>query len=131
MEKKTAVYLSLALTLAFLLALLVSLLCFSPGASARAVYRPAPAGELLTGRDDNGSAALELLPGELIDINTASEEELQKLPGIGEALAGAIAEYRAASGGFDSIEDIMNVPGIGEGRFADIAGNITVGEKTA
>lgn len=61
-----------------------------------------------------------------LDLNTATEEELTTLPGIGEELARRIVEYREASGPFESVEEIMEVSGIGEGKFADLEGRITV-----
>lgn len=60
-----------------------------------------------------------------IDINTCSKEELLTLPGIGEVLADRIIEYREKSK-FKTIEDIMNVSGIGKGRFEDIKDLIIV-----
>lgn len=60
-----------------------------------------------------------------IDINTCSKEELLALPGIGEVLADRIIDYREKSK-FKSIEDIMNVSGIGKGRFEDIKDLIIV-----
>jgi len=60
-----------------------------------------------------------------IDINTCSKEELMSLPGIGEVLADRIIEYREKSR-FKSIEEIMNVSGIGKGRFEDIKDLIIV-----
>ena len=51
---------------------------------------------------------------ELININTASAEELDTLPGVGPTIAQKIIEYRELNGPFLSIEDITNVPGIGE-----------------
>ena len=62
--------------------------------------------------------------GELIDINTADTETLEKLDGIGEALAERIRDYRETHGGFGVIEEIMNVPGISEGKFEDIKDDI-------
>ena len=58
--------------------------------------------------------------GGRIDISTASLAELSDLPGIGEKLAERIIEYREKNGDFAAPEDIMNVPGIGEGKFAAI-----------
>lgn len=55
---------------------------------------------------------------DLIDINTALPSELQRLPGIGPALAERIVAYREAWGPFSTIEDIMEVSGIGPATFA-------------
>ena len=70
----------------------------------------------------------KLLEGETIDINTASVLELQRLPGIGEARAQAIADWREEEGPFTAPEDLMLVPGIGEGILAQCRDYITVGE---
>ena len=51
---------------------------------------------------------------EKVNINTASQEELENLPGIGEALAGRIVEYRRENGAFAAPEDLLGVKGIGE-----------------
>jgi len=61
-----------------------------------------------------------------ININTADAEELMKLPGIGEGLAGRIVEYRESAGYFRNIEEIMLVNGIGDGIFSKICENIYV-----
>ncbi|MBQ7136855.1 MAG: helix-hairpin-helix domain-containing protein [Bacilli bacterium] len=61
-----------------------------------------------------------------ISINTASLELLMTLPGIGESKAKSIIEYREEKGIFKSIEDIMNVSGIGESVFEKIKNYITV-----
>lgn len=63
---------------------------------------------------------------DLVDINTASAEELCTLPSVGEVLAGRIIEYREQYGEFREIEDIMRVYGIGEGVFTKIKDHITV-----
>lgn len=61
-----------------------------------------------------------------ISINSASLEELQTLSGIGEAKAQDIIAYREANGPFQAIADIQKVPGIGEALFAKIKENITI-----
>ncbi len=62
----------------------------------------------------------------LVDINTADENALCALPGIGQTLAARIIAYREQIGGFKSIEEIMDVPGIGSGKFEKIKNGITV-----
>ncbi len=61
-----------------------------------------------------------------ININQASLEELQEIPGIGEVRARAILDYREEAGGFGSIEDIQQVSGIKEKTFEKIEAYITV-----
>ena len=61
----------------------------------------------------------------MININSATQEELMTLSGIGESKAKDIITYRTENA-FTSIEDIKNVPGIGESLFAKIKENITV-----
>ncbi|MBQ7682402.1 MAG: helix-hairpin-helix domain-containing protein [Oscillibacter sp.] len=60
-----------------------------------------------------------------VNINTADLAALCALPGIGEALAGRVIEYREAHGPFASPDEIMNVSGIGAGKFAAIEALIT------
>lgn len=65
----------------------------------------------------------------LVDINTADEATLDLLPGIGPAYAQRIVEYRTQNGPFRTIEDIMNVSGIGEKKFEAMKDLITVEGK--
>ena len=64
---------------------------------------------------------------EKININTATAEELDKLPGIGPSIAKAIIDYRTTKGLFKKIEDINEVKGIGDALYAKIKDQITVG----
>ena len=64
--------------------------------------------------------------GQKININTASEEELTGIPGVGESKAKRIVEYREQNGRFESIEDIMKVTGIKENSFRKMRDYITV-----
>lgn len=61
-----------------------------------------------------------------INLNTASAQELEALPGIGPALAQSIVQYRQLHGNYKKIEDILNVPGIGPKTFEKIRGLIGV-----
>ncbi len=62
----------------------------------------------------------------LININSASKEELKTIPGIGDGIAGKILDYRDKNGKFSCIEDIMKVSGIKEKLFSKIKDYITV-----
>ena len=61
-----------------------------------------------------------------VSLNQATKEELMTLSGIGDAKADAILAYRNAHGGFQTIEELKEVEGIGEALFASIAENITL-----
>lgn len=65
-------------------------------------------------------------PGGTININTATVEELDKLPGIGPVLAQGIIDYREANGPFKSTEEITLVSGIGDATYAKIKELISV-----
>ncbi len=71
----------------------------------------------------------EVLPSSgsdsLININTATEEQLESLPGIGEVLAGRIIQHRREKGTFSSPEDLLDVHGIGSKRLEEIREKIT------
>ena len=78
-----------------------------------------------TSDDDNNFNHLESKEN-LININSATKEELLTLTGIGESKADCIITYRQENGGFNSIDEIKNVSGIGEALFDKIKNNITV-----
>lgn len=63
---------------------------------------------------------------DLININTATLEELDSLPGIGPTVAQNIIDYREENGPFQQIEDVLNVSGIGPAAFENIKDLITV-----
>ena len=66
-----------------------------------------------------------------LDLNTATEAELMELPGIGEVLAARITAYRAEHGPFQSVEELLEVSGIGESKLEALRGSVTVdGEDT-
>ncbi|EAX47506.1 competence protein ComEA helix-hairpin-helix repeat protein [Thermosinus carboxydivorans Nor1] len=61
-----------------------------------------------------------------VNVNTASANELDKLPGIGPALAQRIIDYRQSIGGFKDLEEVKKVPGIGEAKFNQIKDKISL-----
>ena len=61
-----------------------------------------------------------------INLNTATQEELMTLPGIGEAKAKSILAWREDHGSFEQIEDIMKIEGIKEGVFSKIKDYVKV-----
>lgn len=64
-----------------------------------------------------------------ININTADITELDKLPNIGPARAADIVAYRETNGGFQSIEELKNIKGIGDKTFEELKDVVTVGEN--
>ena len=122
-EKFGAVhYVLLALTLAFLGSL--AFLAVRGGAAVSedeytvAVERSVPAEEVAPERQP-------------IDINTATAEELEQLMGIGPVLAQAIIDYRAEHGPFESVDELLEVSGIGESKLDNIRNDVTLGEEDA
>ena len=61
-----------------------------------------------------------------VNLNVATNADLEKLPGIGPALAARIIDYRQKQGGFKKVEDLMNVRGIGEKNFLKLKPLVTV-----
>lgn len=88
-----------------------------PGSSAS--LQPAASGSM------DGSRPDSLLEGEVIDLNTAAPEDLERLPGIGPAKAEAIAAYRAEHGPFQSVDQLTEVSGIGEATLETLRPYIT------
>lgn len=77
-------------------------------------------GVLLNEKDDKDTSKGK------ININLATEAELDTLPGVGPSTASKIVSFREKSGNFKKIEDIMNVPGIGESKFENMKDFITI-----
>ena len=65
-------------------------------------------------------------PGQPLNLNTATLEQLDTLDGIGPSLAQAILDFREENGGFGSVDELAQVPGIGEKRMASLREQVTV-----
>ena len=85
---------------------------------------PAPDGPVADPGAGGGGASTA--PSGLINVNTATAEELETLPGIGPVLAASIVDHREQNGPFTSVDQLLDVSGIGESRLADIRDLVTV-----
>ena len=74
------------------------------------------------------AAAAKPAPTGKVNINSASAEQLSALPGIGAKLAARIVEHRQKSGAFKSVQELMNVKGVGEKNFEKLQPYLTTGE---
>ncbi len=86
---------------------------------------PAPAPAARSTGSPGGTASPAT--GGVIDINTATAEVLEQIPGVGPVLAQRIIAYREQNGGFQTVEQLMEVSGIGEATFAQMQSMVTVG----
>lgn len=127
MRDKTLILTIFSLVLLLILPL-VALGCGIADNFADVFCRPVSKERMMTGGDEPGLPRLFLLPGETLNINTASAEELKALPGIDDVLAERIVEQRSM-GAYESKEDIMKVEGIGEGRYERVKDHICTGDE--
>lgn len=82
---------------------------------------PASVGETVTGTETGGTSS-----GSQVNLNTATQAELETLPGIGPSKAIAIIDYRETTGKFQKIEDLKNISGIGDKTFEKLQDSIIV-----
>ena len=112
MKKQTALFLALLASAGFFLFLLLQTVFFAPpGITVHPARR--------TVAED-----------QRIELNLADEKQLQELPGIGPALSTAIVLWREEHGGFRSVEELQNVPGIGEKTLAGLRDYVYVGGES-
>jgi competence protein ComEA len=62
----------------------------------------------------------------LVNLNTATQPELETLPGVGPVTATSILEWRAEHGAFSSVDELLEVSGIGDATLAEIAPHVTL-----
>jgi competence protein ComEA len=65
-------------------------------------------------------------PPTIVDLNTATSDQLDTLPGVGPATAAAIIAYRSEHGPFTSVDQLLDVRGIGDAKFAELKDLVTV-----
>lgn len=82
---------------------------------------------LTLGAEPSTAQGAEGRPIDVVDLNRAGTEELERLPGIGEAKARAIVEAREARGGFRSVDELLEVRGIGEAALERLRPHVKVG----
>src|SRR5215510_12075372 len=75
-------------------------------------------------------AATKAAPAGKINLNSATVEQLTTVPGVGKTLATRIVEHRQKEGAFRSVQELMNVKGVGEKNLAKIQGYFVVGETS-
>ena len=83
-------------------------------------------GELITVGIPGATASGSAGGGGLVNLNTATLEQLQTLPGVGPVLAQRILDYRTQQGGFRSVADLRKVTGIGDAKYNDLKSRVTV-----
>ena len=85
-----------------------------------------PAGSRVVDAIDAAGGACEDAQTDQLNLNTASADDLEKLPGIGPALAERIISHRQANGPFASLDDLTDVPGIGKAKLEALKTEATV-----
>lgn len=115
---------SVALVVFLVLLTLVGVVHRGRDASAAPPPCAAPAlrqGVLVCDGQGSPAGARAWLAGERLDVNRATRSELEAIPGVGPAMAAAIVATRDTRGGYGTLEDLDEVPGIGEKRLRKLA----------
>ncbi|HUO47113.1 MAG TPA: ComEA family DNA-binding protein [Acidimicrobiia bacterium] len=84
---------------------------------------PGPSGD---GTDRDGVSGGAVTPDGVVRLNRADPTELETLPGVGPVLAERIYEFREQNGPFQTLEDLLDVPGIGEAKLANLRDRVVV-----
>jgi comEA protein len=90
---------------------------------------PAAAAQTKSAPAKPPAAAKAAMPSAPINLNTATQAQLETLPGVGAKAAQRILDYRKENGSFKKIEDLMNVKGFGEKTFLKLKPMLTVDDK--
>jgi competence protein ComEA len=94
------------------------------GVPVPAAAAPVPVGAVPTSPPISGTTTGA--PGSLVNINTADQLELEELPGVGPVTATAIIEWRTEHGGYSTVDELLEVSGIGEVTLAELRDLVTI-----
>lgn len=124
--KKLTPFLYLTITLCFIF-LGIGVMIGRINASAMPKMESSGYGETLPKMVDTRFDQPEFIDGK-ININVATMESLCRVPGIGEVLAKSIIAYRQMQGPFTSVDELLQVDGMGEGKLSKIREYVTIGK---
>lgn len=129
LSRKLALIISVSLVLLFLIFLGISLAVNAGTSGMRVVTERTASPEAIAKGGSENEKPYPVMPGDVININTDDASQLQRLPGIGPALADAIIAWRDENGPFVTPEDLKKVPGIGEEVFSAVSDYIVTGDE--
>ena len=129
LSKKLTLIISISLVLLFLVILGASLAVNAGRPGMRVVTGKKADPEAIARGGLENEKPYPVMPGDIININTADSVQLQRLPGIGPSLADAIVTWREENGPFGSVLDLRKVSGIGEETVAAVSDYIVTGDE--
>ncbi|GAA2357856.1 ComEA family DNA-binding protein [Nonomuraea africana] len=98
----------------------------APTGSVNLARRLVDGEQIVVGAPGGAGGGVVAAPPAVLDLNSATPEQLEELPGVGEVLAARIAEFRTTHGGFRSVEQLREVSGIGERKYAELKDKVRV-----
>ena len=111
----------------FMLLAIIAMAAIPVAAAAQQAAPPAKSAAAKPAKSAKAAASSTAV----VNINTATQAQLESLPGLGAKAAERILEYRQKNGQFKKVEDLMNVKGIGEKSFLKLKPRLTVTDKAA